>query len=180
MLQPQRRNYANKQGGEKKSTEHLQAGQSGFLCSLHQCPSEVSLKRRTFQLLTAEVHIQSYHSKCWKLINSSAFFYMVSAYLLSCSQTFRSYPRAGTSSIAVGICSEHLLKCFPLELHCLKKIQFSWLLSGGLGSVAGAGSVSSALTGGSFEIQQQTFPRPNLFMATCFILSVLVHMVRYL
>lgn len=84
----------------------------------------MSLKRRTFQLLTAEVHIQSYHSKCWKLINLSAFFYMVSAYLLSCSQTFRSYPRAGTSSIAVSICSEHLLKCFPLELHCLKKFSF--------------------------------------------------------
>lgn len=60
------------------------------------------------------------------------------------------------------------------------KIQFSWLVSGGLGSVAGAGSVSSALTGGSFGIQKQTFPRPNLFMDTCFILSVLVHMVRYL
>lgn len=46
--------------------------------------------------------------------------------------------------------------------------------------MAGAGSVSSALSGGNLEIQNQTFPRPNLSMDTCFILSVLVHMVRYL
>lgn len=144
----------------------------------------MSLKRRTFQL-SLLMFIYRATIQFWKPINWSAFLYDL-CLSPKLQPDLQKLPKSWPLQLAVSICSECLLKCshwsctVATPLSCTLKIQFSWLLWGGLGSVAGAGSVSSALTGVSFEIQKQTFPKPNLFMHTWFILSVLVHLVRYL